>query len=295
MKRISRFDLADFTSPERIADAIIRLIPDLPIPVPIDELALMLDIISIEALETEGFEGGLLTDAEKSAGYILVNEASPIQRRRFTIGHELGHFLCPSHMPPTGDQFLCSSEDMRQAFAHESDRAARIEVEANRFAALLLMPLTHFRRDLRLRKGVEIEHIITLAKRYLTSKEATARRYVHVQDEPCAVVVSHNGRVLRFYKHEDFPYVDVSPGHPIPPGSLTCRAGLTLGAPSDQEECDGSIWLSVRRGRRTPRIYQQVLPQTDGYRLTLLSLAEDPEDLQEEEDLEDSWTARFRR
>ena len=42
-------------------------------------------------------------------------------------------------------------------------------------------------------------------------------------------------------------------------------------------------------------IYEQVLSQSDGYRMTLLSLAEDPEDIEEEEDLEESWTPRFRR
>lgn len=200
MIRISRFDLADFSSPERIVEEIIRQISDLPIPVPVEELALMLDIDSITELETEGYEGGLLTDAEKSVGFILVNMASPIQRRRFTIAHELFHFLAPFHKPLSGDEFLCSSDDMCRTVARKEDPAARMEVEANRCAARLLMPEPHFRKDLRLRKGADIEHILALARRYETSKEATARRYVDVQDEPCAIVVSHNGRILRFYK-----------------------------------------------------------------------------------------------
>ena len=95
MIKISRIDLADFATPERIVDGIIRQISDLPIPVPVEEIAQMLDIISIEPLTTEGFEGGLVTDAEKSEGFILVNGASPPQRRRFTIGHELCSFPLP--------------------------------------------------------------------------------------------------------------------------------------------------------------------------------------------------------
>lgn len=295
MIKISRFDLADFTSPERIVDGIIRHVSDLPIPVPIVELALMLDIIGIEPLETEGFEGGLLTDVEKSEGIILVNETSRLERRRFTIGHELGHFLCPFHKPPSHDQFLCSPDDMRLTFAHEVDRAALMEVEANRFAALLLMPLPHFRKDLRHRKGTDIGHILDLAERYKTSKEATVRRYVDVQDEPCAAVVSHNGHVLRFYRGEDFPYLDVNRGDPVPCDSLTAKANLPEATVSDWEELDGSVWLSVQRGRRVPTICEQVLLQSDGYRLTLLALAEDLEDMEEEEDLEESWTPRFRR
>jgi Zn-dependent peptidase ImmA (M78 family) len=294
MKQISRFDLADFNSPDRIVHEIIRRIPDLPIPVPIEELAQMLDIISIEALTTEGFEGGLLTDIEKSEGFILVNMNSPPRRRRFTVGHELCHFLAPTHKP-TGDQFLCSADDMYLSFARKEDPAVRMEVEANRFSARILMPEPHFRRDLRLRKGVEIEHILSLAEKYDTSKEATARRYVDVQDEPCAIVVSHNGHILRFYRHEDFPFIDIERGDPVPNGSLTAKIHLTVGVPSNSEEMEGGLWLSGYRDHRIPMIYEQVLPQSDGYRLTLLSLAEDLEDLEEEEELETSWTPRFKR
>lgn len=153
-----------------------------------------------------------------------------------------------------------------------------------------------FRKDLCLRKGADIDHILALARRYEISKEATARRYVDVQDEPCAIIVSQNGRILRFYKRgEDFPYLDVEPGNPVPRGSLTARTDLKQGAVSDSEERDGSIWLSEKRGRRTPRLYDQVLPQNDGYRLTLLSLADDPQEFEEDEDLEEAYMPRFGR
>ncbi len=298
MKKISRFDLADFNSPDRIADAIIHLIPDLPIPVPVDELALMLDIISIEDDDFEGFEGTLLlNDIEKSAGIIGVKRTIPIQRqrRRFTIGHELCHFLAPFHKPLSGILFQCSSEDMHLSFARKEDPAARMEVEANRFSARILMPEPHFRRDLRLRKGAEIDHILAFAERYDTSKEATARRYVDLQDEPCAIVVSHNGQVLRFYRHEDFPFIDIERGDPVPNGSLTAKTYLTTGVPSNSEEMDGGLWLSGYLDHRIPMIYEQVIPQSDEYRLTLLSLAEDPEEIEEEEKLEESWTPKFKR
>lgn len=295
MKKISRIDLADFDSPEQIIQGIIHQVSDLPIPVPIDDLALMLDITDIKALETQGFEGGLLTDINKSEGIILVSRASPVQRRRFTIGHELAHFLCPRHKPPGANGFLCSFDDMRLISAREADRAACMEVEANRFAAHLLMPLPHFRKDVRLRKGADIEHILELARRYEASKEATARRYVDVHDEPCAVVVSHKSSVLRFYRGEDFPFIDLISGCPVPRESLTARTDLKEAVVSDWEEQDGSLWLSVQGGRRAPMIYEQVLPQRDGYRLTLITLVEDPEEVEEDEDLEESWTPRFKR
>jgi len=87
----------------------------------------------------------------------------------------------------------------------------------------------------------------------------------------------------------------VEPGSPVPHGSLTARTDLKQGVVSDSEERDGDIWLSVQRGKRAPMLYEQVLPQSEGYRLTLLTLADDPEELEEEEALEESWTVRFRR
>src|ERR1700756_4416459 len=138
--QISRIDLADRGSPEGIVMAILKAEPNLPIPVPIEELCGRLDIMKIQPLTTAGFEGGLLTDRERSRGIILVRNAVSRQRRRFTVGHELGHFLMPSHVPNEEGRFLCSQSDLLQLNAKEGDRRARMEVEANRFASLILMP-----------------------------------------------------------------------------------------------------------------------------------------------------------
>ncbi len=90
--QISRMDLADTGSPEGLVGIILRIERDLPIPVPIEQLCHQLDIEEIAPLETEGFEGGLLTDRARSRGIVLVNDGSPYQRRRFTIGHESRSF-----------------------------------------------------------------------------------------------------------------------------------------------------------------------------------------------------------
>ena len=92
--KFSRMDLADCATPEALLTEIHRLQAGaFPIPIPIDEWALTLDIAAIQALDTEGFEGGLMMFADRSSATILVNEAAAYRRRRFTIGHELGHFL----------------------------------------------------------------------------------------------------------------------------------------------------------------------------------------------------------
>lgn len=274
---LSRIDLADFGSLDQIAAEIFRLAPDTPIPVPVEEIARDLDIADIRALETRGFEGGLITDAEKSTGVILLNMSSRLERKRFSIGHELAHFLSPWHRPLRPEGFLCTSEDMRMNWAAKKNQAAEMEVEANRFSAQLLMPHTRFRADIRRRAGCELDHILALAPVYVTSKEATARRYVELHDEPCAVIVSQHGKVLRFYRNDEFPYLDIKNGLPVPPGTVTAQRGLPVGEITDWDEVDGSAWLPFERGRPSRMLYEQVLPQQDGYRLTLLTLSDDEE------------------
>jgi hypothetical protein len=256
----------------------------------------MLDITDIKVLETEGFEGGLVTDRSKSQGVILVNKASPRQRRRFSAGHELGHFLCPTHLPRDDAGFRCTSADMRKASALKTDRAAQMEVEANRFAALLLLPLPHFQKDLRQRRGADLQHIVDLARRYDMSKEATARRYVEVHDEPCAAVVSRHSVILRLYHGQGFPFIDLGKNDPVPVRSVTARAGSDEGVVSELQEVDAALWLPSEPNRHLPTLYEQVLPQRDGFRLSLLTIDATADELSEErEDLEASWTPRFRR
>ncbi|MGE5502351.1 MAG: ImmA/IrrE family metallo-endopeptidase [Ignavibacteriales bacterium] len=292
---IDRMELADCGTPEALVAAILTQLPDLPIPVPIIKVAEAVGIVAVKEAALTGFEGGLIAFADKSEGTILVNSAGNPQRRRFTIGHELGHFLNPWHRPKTPEGFRCTSRDMRMSAASAGDRSAQMEVEANRFAAGLLFPQPWFSKDMAAFATVDLEQILALAKRYDMSKEATARRYVSTHREPCAVVVSQNGKVLRVYRHEAFPYVEVERDMPVPKLSASARASLKEGELTGWTEIDGGVWLSAKRGRRSPKVFEQVLGQRNGFRLTALTV-EDDEDSDDDEDVERTWRApRFRR
>lgn len=285
--------LADCGAPEALAAAILRQVPDIPVPVPVEEIASHLDITEIRRVETEGFEGGLIAWADKSDGVILVNKSGSRQRQRFTTGHELGHFLNPWHMPKDAEGFRCTSRDMRATRAKPGDRATQMEVEANVFAAELLMPKPLFQRDLRGRRGLDVSHILALARKYDMSKESTARRYAELQDEACAVVISHNGKVRCCYRHKEFPYLSVKPGDPVPAFSIAVSDRLTPGEVSDWNEIDRAIWSNTRKASL---MLEQTLVQQQGFRLTLLALPESDEDEEEEQDTFAVWDApRFRR
>ncbi len=56
---VSRIDLADCGSPEKLVIEILKAEPNLPVPVPIEKLAYQLGVTEIQTMEAEGFVGGL--------------------------------------------------------------------------------------------------------------------------------------------------------------------------------------------------------------------------------------------
>jgi len=72
-----------------------------------------------------------------ASGLIVVEANDHEHRRRFSIAHEIGHFVL--HIEEQGNLFLCSQEDMEQDRPRETEHQ-RQEWEANLFAGELLMP-----------------------------------------------------------------------------------------------------------------------------------------------------------
>jgi Zn-dependent peptidase ImmA (M78 family) len=261
---VSRIDLADCGSPERLVVEILKAEPDLPIPVPIEKLAHQLGITEIKTMETEGFIGGLITNETKSTGVILLSHNLQKGRRRFTIGHELAHLLIPTHKPGQSDRFLCSLKDLLAMDPKISDQRLRWEAEANRFASLILVPPPVFRKEANAGKDPNLQDIVKLAGRYEVSKEVAGRAYVDYRHEPIAFLLTHEGRLLRSYRRKnDFPFITVDWGVPITKGSLLIRKRHELSVASEIDETDATVWLDVSRGNPGPILFEQV------YRLSL--------------------------
>lgn len=294
MMTLDRMELADLVAPDAIAQGIIKQLPDLTLPVPIDDIARALDIVDIQAIETQGFEGGLVTFPDKSEGTILVNKRNTQQRQRFTVGHELGHFLCPWHNPAADNRFLCKSGDFISCDTTTKNKMAKMEAEANRFSACLLMPLAQIRKHVRSRKEPSLVHIWELADVYDVSKEALGRRYIEIHDECCALVLSRNGEFLHSYRHDDFPYINFIKDQPLPKGSVCVTDGSPEGGMSDWEEIQPETWTN--QPAKLSALYEQTVLQANGYRMTLLQAElRDEEDDAEETGLQESWTPRFRK
>ena len=114
-----------------------------------------------------------MTQAERDFGTILINSKSSPQRRRYSLAHELGHFLCAWHRPAEGG-FRCTVIDMTEPGGSAIHR--RQEMEANRFAIELLAPKRLVRRHLR--RFPDLDDVLALHTMLDISKAAAVRRYV---------------------------------------------------------------------------------------------------------------------
>jgi hypothetical protein len=99
------------------------------LPVPVESIAEDLLGLAVEARELD--VSGMLLPAERR---ILVNAAEPEPRQRFTIAHELGHWVCQC-LEGTVQPVYCRAEEVGV-----DPQAKALEREANIFAANLVMP-----------------------------------------------------------------------------------------------------------------------------------------------------------
>jgi len=266
---LNRIELDGFGSPSALAARIHELDPNLPLDFSIEDLCRRLDIEEIEDKRVSSFAAMLLMHPDKAWGSIVLAEGTPPRRRRFSIGHELGHFLINSHRPRAGSQFVCSHADLRLENSREADRAKRMEAEANRFAAQLLMPPQRIRTNLKTRQPDLVE-VVRLADEFAVSKAAMARSYVDAHRDTLALVVLRNGRVDQAHRPDDFPWIEPSIGDAVPSGSIASSHPLMPGEMTALEECEPDTWLGTSAARNVEVLSEQVLAQKDGWAMVLL-------------------------
>jgi hypothetical protein len=100
-------------------------------------------------------------------------------RRRFSVLHEIGHFVLPNHEHKF---YVC--DDVGLSFATR----LTLEREASDFAADLLFQGDRFALEAN-SQAVSASVVKTLAQKYRASYEATARRLVEKNFRPCMLVV----------------------------------------------------------------------------------------------------------
>ena len=132
-----------------------------------------------EAPTKEALSGFLLRGAKPNQVVIGVNKMHSPQRKRFTIGHEIGHLLLH------GARGFHVDEGFR---VHRRDQASgegadETEIEANLFAAELLMPQRFLAADLEEEESLDLVDdsvIVDLADGYDVSVQAMTFRLANL-------------------------------------------------------------------------------------------------------------------
>ena len=266
---LSRIELEDIGSPADLAKRIHELDPHLPLAFEIEDLCRRLDISEIHDKSINSFAAALIMHPDKAWGEILVAKDTPPQRRRFSIGHELGHFLIPSHRPHHGHRFSYSTLDLLANDSGAGDQARRMEAEANRFAAELLMPAKRIRSNLQ-RRQPDLAEIVRLANEFEVSKAAMARSYVDAHGETLALLVVRDGKIAQAHRPNDFPWIAPKISEAVPQGSVFHEQPLRPGELSEMEECDPEVWLGTSAARKVDILSEQILAQRDDWAMVLL-------------------------
>lgn len=269
---VDRSELADTAQPDQLAALLIdQLVSQLDplLPVPVVDVAQACGIIDFQMFDTDAFEGGLIQDENKERGIILLRAGAYERRSRFTIAHELGHFLNLRHVaPPGSSQLMCSKADMRVHGTGNSRHS--MEAQANEFAVGLLMPRRQLAGLSFMKGSPEIGRILTLHELCNVSKEAAARRYAELHGGDFAIVFTKDGRLAGWpIRGGDFPWLDLKPDQSVFRDTLTKMFSGSVGAVSEQEESDTSWWLQDS-DRGAWELWEEVLVQSRGYRMTLL-------------------------
>lgn len=144
-------------------------------PVDIEAVAAQLGA-SLRYAPYEGELAGMLIRV-KGKKLIAINSAHHRNRQRFTIAHECGHLIFH-----TQDLFVDKSFSVLRRDGLSSMAEDKMEVEANQFAAEILMPLPYLKKDL-VKMDVDLEddaQIAKMAKKYSVSVQAMTYRVANL-------------------------------------------------------------------------------------------------------------------
>lgn len=165
-------------------------------PADIDVRAIANDVgASVRLKKLTNCEARIIGTADRAI--ISVSEDSSPQRRRYSIGHELGHWELHR-----GRQFECRARDIDNAENGPLDP----ERQADAYAADLLMPWYLFKPLVSQSRSVDLALLEGMCERFDTSLPATAIRIAEANVEPMMVVCYDSaGRRRWFCRSKDVP------------------------------------------------------------------------------------------
>lgn len=261
------------------------------LPIKPIEIAERRDILVKPKLATDHGVSGMLVKVGDAFAIAYATHIPSDGFKRFSIAHELGHYFLPGHP--------------EAVFAHGDSHTSHagfvagdpVELEADHFAACLLMPRKLFVKEMdRRRDGMDA--VLALSARCETSLTATAIRYAELSSACCAVVVSSGSSIdycflsksLRAMKGIQWP----RKGRALPKSSATLalrkRPSAVDDRESDSADSDTTVWFD---SDHEASLSEEVIGLGEyGRTLTVLTVDDDEDD---GEGGDEAWAPKFRR
>ncbi|WP_328828478.1 MULTISPECIES: ImmA/IrrE family metallo-endopeptidase [unclassified Streptomyces] len=129
---------------EQAADRLLAEAGEILPPVNVERLAAQLGVVVSRSSFKDGDVSGMLVRQDGQSPVVGVNDSHSSHRQRFTIAHELGHFL----LHPGREVVLDRPVRVNLRDKTSSMATDREEIEANAFAASVLMPAGLVRSEL---------------------------------------------------------------------------------------------------------------------------------------------------
>jgi hypothetical protein len=199
---------------------------------------------------------------------VSVDQASTFGHQRFSIGHELGHWVYDKGR----DFYLCSNADLNIPWSERS-KTHLAERRANRFAAELLMPRAWF-RDTANNRQVSFDTVEVLRKLFQTSRTATAIRLVEL-GAYLSMLIKYDDRGQRrwYVASQDFPE-GMYPHRAADRESQAWDAIFRSSAlRTTIQEVDGDVWLDHPTASEI-LVVEQAMRVRDGF-LVLIAIEDE--------------------
>jgi hypothetical protein len=277
------------------AEKLIRGLEGAALPIDPFAIARSRDIeVRPKAAHDAGVSGMLIRVGNHFAiGY--ATHIDNIAFQRFCVAHELGHFFLPGH-----PEAVLDAHGVHES--HAGFRStSRYEIEADRFAAGLLMPRHLFGAALA-KAGKGLAAVESLAELCQTSRHATAIRFAQCSPDPVAIVVSTGNQIDHCFMSDELRTLDdidwLRKRGALPRGTVTFEFNKDDAKVRSGTRADGTSTLQDWFGGRYEIEVTEDVIGLGSYGKTLTVLygidLPDEEERVAEDSMQESWKPRFR-
>jgi len=230
-----------------------ELVASLKLAAPVDLIDVARALgLEIRYCDASGFDGALVCSKQNHVGTVLVKKSiRELGRRKFTIAHEIAHYVLPHHSA-TGS--VCSSREVENW-----DRSLSVEeIEANVFAGELLVPERLVDPTVR-RERPTMSVIREMSTKFETSLTAAAYRTMQLTPFRAAIVWSTGGVVRWFKASEEFEAF-VSVRESVAQGTYAhdCFRGMPV--PDMLKSVKSDLWLAESNRGNPDYILEHSIP-----------------------------------